>query len=68
MNIAQVRQKFWQELSRTIKRNPCRSKTFGKGLVQNVVELDDGSGLKLTTATYFTPAGINIHKKELNQI
>jgi carboxyl-terminal processing protease len=38
-------------------------KTFGKGLVQNVVELDDGSGLKLTTATYFTPAGINIHKK-----
>lgn len=38
-------------------------KTFGKGLVQNVVQLDDGSGLKLTTATYFTPLGVNIHKK-----
>lgn len=38
-------------------------KTFGKGLVQNVLELDDGSGLKLTIATYFTPAGINIHQK-----
>lgn len=37
--------------------------TFGKGLVQNVVELEDGSGLKLTTATYFTPSGINIHEK-----
>jgi carboxyl-terminal processing protease len=38
-------------------------KTFGKGLVQNVIQLDDGAGLKLTTATYFTPLGINIHKK-----
>lgn len=33
------------------------TKTFGKGLVQEVYQLDDGSGLKLTVARYFTPAG-----------
>ena len=31
------------------------SQTFGKGSVQTVVELDDGSALKLTVARYFTP-------------
>ncbi|MFH1875202.1 MAG: S41 family peptidase [Pseudomonadota bacterium] len=36
------------------------SKTFGKGSVQTVVELDDGSGLKLTVARYFTPKGRSI--------
>jgi carboxyl-terminal processing protease len=29
--------------------------TFGKGTVQTVIPLDDGSGLRLTTARYFTP-------------
>lgn len=37
------------------------TKTFGKGLVQDVVQLDDGSGIKVTTARYFTPSGICIH-------
>lgn len=37
--------------------------TFGKGLVQSVVELDDHSGYTLTTAQYFTPSGEYIHKK-----
>ena len=37
------------------------TKTFGKGLVQAVVNLDDGSGLKVTIARYFTPAGFCIH-------
>ena len=32
-------------------------KTFGKGTVQRLVELSDGSGLKLTVARYFSPAG-----------
>lgn len=32
-------------------------KTFGKGLVQKLLHLDDGSGLKITTSRYFTPAG-----------
>lgn len=35
-------------------------KTFGKGSVQSVIELNDGSGLKLTVARYFTPKGISI--------
>lgn len=35
--------------------------TFGKGLVQNIRRLPDGSGLKLTISEYFTPNGTNIH-------
>jgi carboxyl-terminal processing protease len=31
--------------------------TFGKGSVQTVISLSDGSGLRLTTARYFTPKG-----------
>ncbi len=37
-------------------------KTFGKGLVQTVEKLNDGSGFKLTTQRYFTPNGISINK------
>ncbi|PSJ30833.1 peptidase S41 [Peptostreptococcus russellii] len=37
--------------------------TYGKGLVQSVVQLKDGSGYKLTTAQYFTPNGDYINKK-----
>jgi carboxyl-terminal processing protease len=38
------------------------SKTFGKGLVQSVRPLSDGSGLAVTTAKYFTPSGKDINK------
>lgn len=37
------------------------TKTFGKGLVQSIKMLDDGSGIKYTTARYFTPSGVCIH-------
>jgi len=37
------------------------TKTFGKGSVQTVIPLSDGSGLRLTTARYFTPRGRSIH-------
>ena len=37
-------------------------KTFGKGIAQGVFNLLDGSGLKLTTAYYYTPSGECIHK------
>jgi carboxyl-terminal processing protease len=36
-------------------------KTFGKGSVQTVIPLSDGSALKLTTSKYFTPSGVSIH-------
>jgi len=35
-------------------------KTFGKGSVQTVIPLSDGSALRLTTAEYFTPSHISI--------
>jgi carboxyl-terminal processing protease len=37
--------------------------TFGKGSVQTVIELEDGSGLKLTIARYFTPKHRSIQGK-----
>jgi carboxyl-terminal processing protease len=36
------------------------TQTFGKGSVQTVIPLDDGSALKLTTAKYYTPKGRSI--------
>jgi carboxyl-terminal processing protease len=33
------------------------AKTFGKASVQNIVKLDDGSAMKITTAHYYTPNG-----------
>lgn len=38
------------------------TKTFGKGLVQSITPLEDGSGFKLTTQKYYTPNGISINK------
>ena len=35
-------------------------RTFGKGSVQNIIPLSDGSGLKLTVALYYTPSGRSI--------
>ncbi len=35
--------------------------TFGKGIVQRVLSLSDGTALKLTVSSYFTPKGNNIH-------
>lgn len=35
--------------------------TYGKGVVQSVIPLNDGSAVKITTSRYFTPNGINIH-------
>lgn len=35
--------------------------TFGKGIVQTIKMLEDGSAVKLTISAYFTPSGQNIH-------
>jgi len=39
------------------------TKTFGKGSVQTILPLSDGSGLRLTTARYYTPSGNSIQLK-----
>jgi carboxyl-terminal processing protease len=39
------------------------TKSFGKGSVQSVVKLGDGSGLKLTVARYYTPSGKSIQSE-----
>ncbi len=39
------------------------TKTYGKGVIQNVFSLSDGSVLKLTTAEYFTPNETKINKE-----
>lgn len=38
------------------------TKSFGKGIVQTVKQLKDGSAIKLTTAKYYTPNGNYIHE------
>ena len=35
--------------------------TFGKGIVQSIIPMKDGSAVKLTTAKYYTPSGVCIH-------
>ena len=37
--------------------------TWGKGSVQNIIELPDGSALKLTIARYYTPSGVSIQAR-----
>ena len=36
--------------------------TFGKGVVQTLLDTDDGTALKVTISKYYTPSGENIHK------
>jgi len=42
------------------------TQTFGKGLVQSVRPLEDGSGLAVTIAHYYTPNGTDINHKGIN--
>ncbi|MDE7052064.1 MAG: S41 family peptidase, partial [Lachnospiraceae bacterium] len=41
------------------------TKTFGKGIVQTIFGMDDGTAIKMTTSRYYTPKGRNIHKTGL---
>ncbi len=38
------------------------TQTFGKGIVQNLIPLGDGTAIKLTTSRYFIPSGVCIHE------
>lgn len=37
------------------------TRTYGKGIVQQILPFNDGTGMKLTISSYFTPNGNNIH-------
>lgn len=37
------------------------TQTFGKGIVQKIYSLEDGSAVKMTVSNYYSPKGINIH-------
>lgn len=41
------------------------TQTFGKGIVQNVLPLGDGSAVKITTEHYYTPDGTDLHGEGL---
>ena len=38
------------------------TKTFGKGVVQTLIPMSDGSGLSITTSKYYSPSGVCIHE------
>ena len=38
------------------------TKTYGKGIVQKIYPLHDGTAVKLTVSKYYTPKGNNIHE------
>ena len=38
-------------------------RSFGKGSVQSVFKLNNGEGMRLTTARYYTPSGVTLHEK-----
>ena len=42
------------------------TQTFGKGIVQSLIPLSDGSAVKLTTSHYYTPGGLDIHGKGIS--
>ncbi|WP_027722430.1 S41 family peptidase [Maridesulfovibrio zosterae] len=41
-------------------------RTFGKGSVQTIIPMSDGSGIKLTTALYYTPSGRSIQAEGID--
>lgn len=49
-------------LSENNKATLVGTKTYGKGIIQELHQLSDGSGLKITTNEYFTPKYNAIHK------
>ena len=42
------------------------TKTFGKGMVQKIIPMQNETGLNLTIAKYLTPKGTDINKKGIN--
>ena len=44
------------------------TRTFGKGVMQSVFQLQGGNYLRLTTGTWFTPSGRSIHRKRDDEL
>lgn len=61
-NSASASEIFTGAMKDTGKAKIVGTTTYGKGIVQSVIPLEDGSAIKLTVAKYFTPNGNDIHK------
>lgn len=61
-NSASASEIFSGAMKDTGKAKLVGTTTFGKGIVQSVIPLEDGSAIKLTVAKYFTPNGNDIHE------
>ncbi|MBQ9610103.1 MAG: S41 family peptidase [Lachnospiraceae bacterium] len=60
-NSASASEIFTGALKDSGKAKIVGTKTFGKGIVQSVIPLSDGTAIKITIAKYFTPNGTDIH-------
>ncbi len=61
-NSASASEIFAGAMKDTDKAQLVGTTTFGKGIVQSVLPLSDGTAIKLTIAKYFTPNGNDIHE------
>lgn len=61
-NTASAAELFTGAMSDYKKATVVGTTSFGKGIVQQIYSLTDGTGIKLTMAKYYTPNGVCIHK------
>lgn len=61
-NSASASEIFSGALKDNLRAKVVGSKTFGKGLVQGINKLDDGSGVNITIAKYLTPSKSDINE------
>lgn len=62
-NTASASWDYDRMLKRLQKATVVGTTTYGKGIVQTILPLTDGSAFKFTIAKYYTPKGTDIHEK-----